>query len=182
MTIHFQPARGAGRTALAGLAALMLCASATGAVAADAKGKAASIEGVWKVTHVVFTGANPLTVNSPQENLTIFSRGHYASVGNQSEKPRTAAPAFKEPGKPTDAEKLAKYEEWAPLGAQAGTYELKAGKVTRTPIVAKNVATMTAGAFTSDVKTLTADTLVLVTPAPAGQPAREQTVTYSRVK
>lgn len=160
---------------------LLFATAATGAVAAEAKGKAMSIDGVWKVTHVVITGANPLTVDKPLENLTIFSHGHYANVGNQGDKPRTASPPLKEPGKPTDAEKLARYEEWAPIGAQAGTFELKGNKLTRTPIVAKNVIAVTTGAYTSDVK-LTGDTLVVVTKAPAGQPAREQTVTLTRVK
>jgi hypothetical protein len=168
--------------AAAALAAGVLLTAATGALGAETKGKAASIEGVWKVTHVEITGANPLTVAKPLANLTIFGRGHYANVGDQGEQPRTAAPAFKTPGKPTDAEKLAKYDEWAPVGAQAGTYELKGHKLTRTPIVAKNVGAVTAGAYVSDVKMLSATTLVLVTQAPSGQPAREQTVTLTRVK
>lgn len=172
MSMHFKAAA---------LAAGVLLTVATGAAAAEAKGKALSVDGVWKVTHVEITGANPLTVASPLANLTIFSHGHYASVGDQGQKPRMAAAAYKEPGKPTDAEKLAKYEEWAPLGAQAGTYSLKGATLTRTPVVAKNVGQVTAGGFTSDVK-LTGDTLVLVTKSPAGQPAREQTVTYTRVK
>src|SRR5581483_10000254 len=181
MTIYFQPAHRAGRMALAGLAALTLCAAVTSAMAADAKGKAESIDGVWQVTHVVITGANPLTLDHPLENLTIYSHGYYANVANQGEKPRTAAPAFKDPGKPTDAEKAAKYDEWAPIGAQAGTYELKGGKLTRTPTVAKNMAAVSGGAFTSDVK-LTGDTMVLVSKSPPGQPVREQTVTLTRVK
>ncbi len=169
MSLHVKPA--------AVLAAAMLLA-ATGA---QAKGKTASIEGVWRTTDVVITGANPLTLHSPQESLTIFSHGHYAAVSNQGDKPRTASAPLATPGKPTDAEKLARYEEWAPVGAQAGTYTLKGGKLTRTPIVAKNVGAVTTGAYESDVK-LTGDTLVLTTSAAAGQPARVQTVTLTRVK
>lgn len=180
MTMYFKPAGQAGRTALAALAALALVAGAGGAAAA-ATGKAASIEGVWKTTDVVITGANPLTNHSPQESLTIFSHGHYAAVSNQGEKPRTASAPLATPGKPTDAEKLARYEEWAPIGAQAGTYALKGGKLTRTPSVAKNVSAVTTGAFESDAK-LTGDTLVLTTKAAAGQPARVQTITLTRVK
>jgi hypothetical protein len=180
MTMYFKPAGRAGRTALAALAALALVAGASGAAEAAAKGKAASIEGAWKVTNVVITGANPLTVTSPQENLTIFSGGHYANVQVTGQKPRTASPAFKDPAKPTDAEKLARYEEWAPFGAQAGTYAVKGAKLTRTPIVAKSAIAVSQGAYDSDMK-LTGDTLVLTTHAPAGQPARDQTVTLTRV-
>jgi len=173
MSLHVKPA--------AVLAAAILLAGATGAAAAEAKGKSASIEGVWKTTDVVITGANPLTNHSPQESLTIFSHGHYAAVSNQGDKPRSASAPVATPGKPTDAEKLARYEEWAPIGAQAGTYALKGGKLTRTPIVAKNVSAVTAGAFESDAK-LTGDTLVLTTKAAPGQPARVQTITLTRVK
>src|SRR4051812_3816047 len=107
MTMFCKPGAQPGRTiALAALAALALAAGASGAAAAGAK--AASIDGVWKTTDVVITGANPLTIHSPQESLTIFSHGHYATVSNQGEKPRTASAPLATPGKPTDAEKLAR--------------------------------------------------------------------------
>ena len=176
-----KPAGLAARTAMAGLAALALAGAATGAMAAEAKGKAASIEGVWKVTDVVITGANPLKNPHPQESVYIFAHGHYANVQVTGEKPRTASPTFKDPAKPTDAEKLARYDEWAPFGAQAGTYAVKGAKLTRTPTVAKAVGAVTAGAYDSDMK-LTGDTLVLTSHAAAGQPARDQTLTFTRVK
>jgi hypothetical protein len=186
MTIHCKPGGQPGRTALAALAAIglltgALLTGATGAAAAGAKGAAASIEGVWKVTDVVITGANPLKNPHPQESLYVFAHGHYANVQVTGDKARTASPASKDPAKPTDAEKLARYDEWAPLGAQAGTYAVKGAKLTRTPSVAKAVAAVTAGAYDADMK-LTADTLVLTTHAAAGQPAREQTLTLTRVK
>jgi hypothetical protein len=165
----------------AALAAGALLGVATGALAAEAKGKAASIEGAWKVTNVVITGANPLTVTSPQESLYIFAHGHYAFVQVTGDKPRAAAAAPATPGKLTDAEKLARYEEWAPFGAQAGGYALKGGKLTRTPVVAKGVGAVTAGAYDVDAK-VTADTLVLTGHSAAGQPARETKITLTRVK
>ena len=181
MTMHCKPAGQAARTALAALAALALVAGASGGAAAAAKGKAPSIEGAWKVTNVVITGANPLTVTNPQESLYIFSGGHFANVQVTGQKPRTASPAFKDPAKPTDAEKLARYEEWAQFGAQAGTYAVKGGKLTRTPIVAKSAAAVAAGAYDSDIK-LTANTLVLTSHAAAGRPARDLKLTFTRVK
>src|SRR5689334_15620364 len=151
MTNHFKTAA---------FAAGVLLAAATGAMAAGAKGKAPSIEGVWTVTNVVITGANPLTVTHPQENLQIFARGHYANVAVTGDKPRTASPAFKDPAKPTDAEKLARYEEWAPVQAAAGTYEVKGGKLIRTPVVAKSAIAVSSGPTEAELK-LTGDTLVL---------------------
>ena len=45
----------------------------------------------------------------------------------------------KDPNKLTDAEKLALYELWAPLGAQAGTYEVTGSTVVDRSILEKNV-------------------------------------------
>jgi hypothetical protein len=163
------------------LAAALVLSAATGAAAAGAKGKAASIEGAWKVTNVVITGANPLTVTNPQESLYVFSHGHYANVSDQGDKARTASPPAKEAGKLTDAEKLARYEEWAPVAAQGGTYKVAGGKLTRTPTVAKSVAAVTGGSVESDIK-ITGDTMVLTSHAPAGRPARETKITFTRVE
>lgn len=165
----------------AALAAGVLMAAASGAMAAGAKGKAPGIEGAWKVTNVVITGANPLTVTNPQESLYIYSHGHFALVQVTGEGPRTAAAPLKTPGKPTDAEKLARYEEWAPFGAQAGSYVLKGDKLTRTPVVAKSATAVKAGPYDVEVK-VTGDTMVQIGHAPAGQPARETRITLTRVK
>jgi len=169
----------------AALTAGVLLSVATGAAAAEAAGakggKAASIEGVWKVSNVVITGANPITVTSPQPSLYIFDRGYFALVQVTGDKPRTATPAFKDPAKPTDAEKLARYEEYAPFGAQAGTYVLKGGKLTRTATVAKAQVAMSGTPYDVDA-TLSANTLVLTGHAAAGQPARETKITLTRVK
>ena len=174
MTMRCKPA------ALA--AGILLLGAASTAMAAEAKGKMApSIDGAWKVTKVVITGANPLTVTNPQDSLWIFSHGHYANVQVTGEKARTAAPAPKDPAHPTDAEKLARYEEWAPFGAQAGSYTLKGHTLTRTATVAKNVGAMDGKPYDSEVK-LSGDTLVIVSKSAAGQPAREQTLTFTRVK
>ena len=165
--------------AAAALAAGLMLAAATGAAAAG--GKPASIDGVWKITHVEITGANPLKVDHPMESLYLFTKGHYAVVQVTGETSRTASPAFKDPAKPTDAEKLARYEEWTRFGAQAGTYEVKGAKLVRTPLVAKAVSAVTDGAFDTDLK-LTGDTMVLTGHARAGQPARDTAITLTRVK
>ena len=181
MTIYSKPGAQPGRTAFAALAAVALLAGASGAAAAGAKGKAASIEGSWKVTNVVITGANPVTIAHPQDNLAIYSHGRYVSVGVTGDKARTASAPAKDPAKLTDAEKLARFDEWGPVAAQAGTYEVKGDKLIRTPTVAKSVAAVAAGAYEADMK-LTADTLVVTTHAAAGQPPRDQTLTLTRVK
>ena len=179
MNLHSNIGVLTARAAAIGLAMGVLALAPQAALAA---GKAASIEGVWRITGVAITGADPLTISSPQPSLYIFARGHYANVADNGRTARTAAPAFKDRAKPTDAEKLAKYDEWAPMAAQAGTYEVKGSTLIRHPIVAKNLAALEPGA-TPDVEIkVTANTLVMIAKAPAGQPAREQRVTFARVK
>jgi hypothetical protein len=163
--------------ALALTAALCLAAASPTA----AQSGASAIDGVWKVTHVQVTGTNPLTVTDPRPSLYIFARGHYSNVSETSTGPRTAVPAFKDPANPTEAERLAKYQEWAPFAAQAGTYEVKGSTLIRHPLVAKNVAALTPADQPSEFK-LTGNTLVITSKSPPGQPAREQRLTLTRVR
>jgi hypothetical protein len=159
--------------------ALVALATTLSLVASPALAQsAAALEGVWKVTKVVATGANPLDIPNPAPSLYIFSRGHYANVADTSRTPRTSV-TFKDAANPTDAERLAKYQEWNFFAAQAGTYEVKGSTITRSPVVAKNVAAI--APYSAEYR-LTGDTLVLTSQAPAGQPAREQVLTLTRVK
>lgn len=91
---------------------------------AFSQGSTAPIDGVWKIAEVVTTGANPATNTSPQPSVIIFARGHYSwlSVGGTSPRKQSAAAAT--PGKLTDADKVARYEEWNPFTANTGTFEI----------------------------------------------------------
>jgi hypothetical protein len=142
--------------------------------------QANSIEGVWKLTSIVRTGAQPISLTSPRPGYTIYSHGYYATVTDNSTAARTASPPAKDPANPTDAEKLARFAEWAPFQAQAGTYEVKGSTLTRKPDVAKNVGAMA----TPNVQQITikGNTLTMISEAPAGQPPGQQTVTMTRVK
>ena len=49
--------------------------------------------------------------------MIIDTKRHYsvlAQDGDGRQQPREVPPPFKTPGKPTDAEKIALYEHWAP--------------------------------------------------------------------
>ena len=48
----------------------------------------------------------------------------------------------KQPAKLSDAEKIARYEEWASLIANAGNYKIEGGAVILRPSIAKSVAFM----------------------------------------
>jgi hypothetical protein len=100
---------------------------------------AKSFEGVWKATRFVSTGANGRTDNNPQPCLTIFYRGYFTIVRDNSKEPRKQSPDPGDPAKPTDAEKIAKYEEWAPFAASAGTYEVKGNTLITHNVLAKQV-------------------------------------------
>lgn len=179
MNSHRNSAALVGGAMAAGLALAVVSLAAP--QAAIAAGKAASIEGVWRITSVTVTGANPMTNTNPQASLEIFSHGHYVYVADTSRTPRTAAAPAKDPANPTNAEKLAKYQEWGPVAAQGGTYKVKGATLTRMPSVAKNVAAIGPGGQSESQFKVTGGTLVLVTKSRAGQPAREQRLTLTRV-
>jgi Lipocalin-like domain len=109
------------------------------------------IEGVWKISEVVTPSSNTAqkdatTTNSnPQPGLIIFTRGYYSQVFVRGGEPRAAVAAAKDPQNLTDAEKVARYEQWGPFTANSGTYEVKGTMLTIRAIVAKSVEVMTGG-------------------------------------
>lgn len=102
------------------------------------------VEGVWKIIEEVRTGPNPFRISNPQPSLVIFTRGgHYSWVNVMGNPARPTFEPAKDPRNLTDAEKIARYEQWRPFAANAGTYEIKGSTVTMRPIVAKNPNLMT---------------------------------------
>jgi hypothetical protein len=168
---------GISRAAVFGLAAIAFSASASIAGAA-AKGP---LDGIWTITKVDTSGANAATTSSPQPSVIIFDQGYYAYVsgGNQ---PRKAAPAAANPDNLTDAEKLAKYEEWEGLTGQAGTFDVKGTTLTRHPTVAKNVSVMTTDGPIAQEFKLNGNSLLLTSKSAAGRPASETVTTLTRVR
>jgi hypothetical protein len=96
-----------------------------------------SIEGVWRTTSVVATGANPSSNMKVPASVVIYTKNHYSIVemNNPRQLPPPAPP--KVPGKLTDAEKVALYEDWLAVTANSGTYQIKGTTLTRRPLVAK---------------------------------------------
>ncbi len=109
------------------------------------------VEGVWKITQVILTFSNvagkdsTITVNNPQPDLIIFTKGYCSLLAVRRSQPRTAVAPAKDPQKLTDDEKIARYEEWSEFTANSGTYEIKGSTIIRHPIVAKSVNVMTTG-------------------------------------
>jgi Lipocalin-like domain len=106
------------------------------------------IEGVWKITEIVWPdrdsaishGFPPGT--NPQPGLMIFTRGYFSTVMVQTGQQRRAAAPAKDPQHLTDAEKIARFEEWRPFAASSGAYEIKGSTLIRRPMVAKVVSNM----------------------------------------
>lgn len=149
---------------------------------AFAQQAASPIDGVWRITEIVTTGANPQNVASPQPSQIIFAHGHYSWLNINGTTPRKQRPPVATPGKLTDAEKAAIYDEWQPFTANTGTFEVKGSTLTRRSTVAKNVSAMAPVAnpivqeFKVDGKTLT-----LSGPTP-GDPKSQTRFRLTRVR
>jgi hypothetical protein len=103
--------------------------------------KPSPIEGVWKLASSVQTGATAAANPHPLPNLYIYKAGYYAFLtqdGASPSVPRVLLAPAKDAANLTDAEKLARYEHWAPGAAQTGRYEMKGATLYRYPLVAKN--------------------------------------------
>ena len=158
--------------------AVMLLAGAWALTSAQAP----SLQGAWRVSEIVSTGANASTNSSPQPGLYIFTKAHYSVTTVNGTTARKDVTPAKDPAKLTDAEKLARYEMWNPFTANSGTYEVKGNTLTTKVMIAKNAGFMAAPTplvreFKIDGKTLT-----LVQKSAAGQPVSQTTTKLTRVE
>jgi hypothetical protein len=158
--------------ALAGLAAAVLAFSGQAAVS-QTPVTAKSLEGVWKVTKVVMPGPNGSIDTHPQPSLQIFYQGYFSLVRDNGAAPRQPSPPVTDPSKLTDEEKLARYAEWAPFSAAAGTYEVEGD----TLIKAGGV-----GLTEEATIVFTGDTFVATAKATGGAPNAGRQTTYTRVR
>jgi hypothetical protein len=102
------------------------------------------------------------------------------SVNGTAPRPRFA-PA-KDPNKLTDAEKVARFEQWSPFTANSGTYQISGNTITRRPTVAKNDAVMTTDPPQAAQFRIEGNKLTLVAKSLPGQPASETTTILTRVE
>jgi Lipocalin-like domain len=151
-----------------------------GSVSARAQGSP-SLEGAWRVTEFVATGANAETIKSPQPGLYIFTKRHYSIVTVGGTAPRKDFGAARDPENLSDAEKIARYAAWEPFAANAGTYQVSGNILTTRAEVAKNPGVMTGPPIERTFR-IEGKTLTLIRKPAAGQPARETTTTLTRVE
>jgi hypothetical protein len=98
---------------------------------------ASSIQGVWKATSSVTTGANPSSDMDIPGSVVIYTKNHFSllEINNPRQGPVPAPP--KVAGKLTDAEKMARYDDWLAVTANSGTYEIKGTTLIRHLLIAK---------------------------------------------
>jgi hypothetical protein len=172
----------------------LIAAAAAGIVATAAdsvftqevrQAAAPSIEGVWEGVSIVTTGANASTNPKRLPNVHIYSKGYYSVIAQDAtgaRPPRQAPPPLQTPGKPTDAEKIAYYDFWAPLTAHSGTYEVKGNRLIQRQMVSKNALPSAVG---SGVELRYEDggkTRIEILRSPPGQPVSETRRTYRRLE
>jgi hypothetical protein len=162
-------------------AAIVVLASAATNLLSQAKPTPASlIVGVWRGTSTVVTGTGARAHPNRHPNVFIYTKTHYAFLAQDGQFPkpiRQAVAPPKDPNNLTDAEKLARYELWEPLGAQAGTYEVTGNTVVDRPILEKNVPP-TSRTYTLEFKGN--DTMVQIVKSADGK--SETRRTYTRLE
>ena len=110
-----------------------------------------SIEGVWRISERVTPGGNPrangvaVRQTNPRPSLLIFTKGYYSEIIELGGGPRPEVPAPADPQHLTDAEKIARYDQWRPFTANSGRYEISGSLLIKHPLVAKNVEVMKRG-------------------------------------
>jgi Lipocalin-like domain len=159
---------------------MIVASFVVGAWALASAQSAPSLQGAWRVTEVVVTGANASTNTSPQPSLYVFTRQHYSIMTVNGTTARKGAGAPKDPARLTDAEKLAQYDLWNPFTANSGTYQVSGSTLTTSPLVAKNPGVM-GGTQTREFK-IDGTTLTLIQKSPAGQPASETRTKLTRLE
>lgn len=148
-----------------------------------ASAQAPSLQGAWRVSEIVVTGAGASTNTTPQPGLYLFTKNHYSIVTVNGTAARKDVGPARDPARLTDAEKAARYDVWNPFTANSGTYEVKGSTLTTKPLVAKNPGVM-APQGTGQTREFKIDgkTLTLIQKSAAGQPASETRTKLTRVE
>jgi hypothetical protein len=128
----------------------------------------AAILGAWKIAEVVVTGGpNPRTISNPQPSLYLYTRRHYSQLVITSEGPRPAFAQQQDNTKLTDAEKIARFEQWNLITANSGTYDIKNDTLTFHPLVAKTDSVMRSSYSTKRAVRIEPNTLWFTTKSPS---------------
>ena len=149
--------------------ALVLLIAAVMSISAFAQGKS-GMEGVWQLTEVTTTGEGGMTMKASQPSMYIFTKTHYSIMYVTGDKPR---PVMDDYSKATQEELLSIFVK--DFIANAGTYEVKAGKLTVHPMVAKSPGYMAAGTWSTSSMTMKGNMMTLVSDSSNSGPSKNPT-------
>lgn len=128
------------------------------------------VEGVWSLTEITSTGPNGSTKQMSQPSMYLFSKKHYSIIYVSSTDPRPEIPD----SSTATAEQLRNVFVNSFI-ANAGTYELKGGKLTMWPMVAKSPGYMKPGTFSVFSVKRSGDMITMVSESTSAGPAANPT-------
>ena len=148
---------------------LVLLIAAVMSVSAFAQGKS-GIEGVWQLADVTTTGTDGKTMKVTQPSMYLFTKTHYSIIYVNSDKPRAVMEDY---SKATQEELLSIFVN--DFVSNAGTYEVKAGKFTVHPMVAKAPSYMQPGTWATSSLKISGNTMTLVSESSNSGPSKNPT-------
>jgi hypothetical protein len=147
---------------------LALLIAAVMSVSAFAQSKGA--EGVWQLSEVTTTGDHAMTVKATQPSMYMFTKTHYSIIYVDSDKPRAEMLDY---SKATQEQLFSIFVD--DFVANAGTYDVKAGKMTVHPMVAKSPSYMKEGTWTTWSMTIKGNMMTLVSDSSNFGPSKNPT-------
>ena len=131
------------------------------------------VEGVWQLTEITMTmGKSPMNMKVTQPSMYLFTKTHYSKIYVGSDKPR---PVLDDYSKATQEQLFAIFVDG--FDANAGTYEVKADKLTLHPTVAKSPTDMKEGSWTTYSMKISGDTITL-TPESSNTGPNKKSITF----
>lgn len=128
------------------------------------------IEGVWQITEVTTTGDGGMSMKATQPSMYLFTKKHYSIIYVESDKPR---PVMDDYSKATQEQLFSIFVD--DFVANAGSYEVKAGKLTFHPMVAKSPTYMKEGTWSTSAMTIKGDTMTLISEGSSFGPSKNPT-------
>jgi hypothetical protein len=127
------------------------------------------VAGVWKLDEIMSTGTGASSKKITQPSMYLFTKTHYSIIYVGSDSARSTDEAAT-----MTADQLRDVYVKS-FTANAGTYDVTAGKITLRPVVAKNPSYMTPGKWLAMKITVKGNSMTLVTDStnegPATNPA-----------
>ena len=131
---------------------------------------AQKVQGVWSLTEITSTGPGGSTQKMSQPSMYLFTKKHYSVIYVSRSEPR---PQITDISK-ANADELRDVFVNSFI-ANAGTYELKGGKLTMRPMVAKSPAFMEPGTFVTTSIKIDGNVMTLVSDSSNNGPAPNPT-------